>query len=183
MYIYTYIYIYIYIYIYTYIYIYIYWFQFCFVSCCCLFCLSRLFVGLFLFVLFCLLHVWFVLCWLLIVLHVACFVLSGLCCLLLLVLISLFLQMLLSLCTTIVQLWSSSPYETCGGRSQQMSHIRWAIMHHHQSGGGMHGWAPYNKQCRLPACSCMPSPMYKLGRSPRKNCKNDLDDQTWRELE
>ena len=167
----------------------IYWFQFCFVSCCCLFCLSRLFVGLFLFVLFCLLHVWFVLCWLLIVLHVAClcclfcFVLSGLCCLLLLVLISLFLQMLLSLCTTIVQLWSSSPYETCGGRSQQMSRIRWAIMHHHQSGGGMHGWAPYNKQCRLPACSCMPSPMYKLGRSPRKNCKNDLDDQTWRELE
>ena len=25
--------------------------------------------------------------------------------------------------------------------------------------------------------------VYLLGRSPHKNCKNDLDDQTWRELE
>ena len=32
------------------------------------------------------------------------------------------------------------------------------------------------------ACWFAPS-LFFLGRSPHKNCKNDLDDQTWRELE
>jgi len=33
--------------------------------------------------------------------------------------------------------------------------------------------------CIIEYCQCI----IVLGRSPRKNCKNDLDDQTWQELE
>ena len=41
-------------------------------------------------------------------------------------------------------------------------------------------------ECILSLCYCTLSLcyfMFMLGLSPHKNCKNDLDDQTWRELE
>ena len=55
---------------------------------------------------------------------------------------------------------------------------------HEQAKNSCNSGFRINKQ-HQPGCrTLLPSecPML-LGRSPRKNCKNDLDDQTWRELE